>query len=69
VGGAGALGGTETTETSRVTVRTADAGYGLTGMRERLRILDGTLAAGYDDGCWVVAAHLPLPRPTGKMTA
>jgi len=67
--GPGSAGGTETTRANRVTVHTADAGYGLTGMRERLRILDGTLAAGYDDGCWVVTAHLPLPRPTGKMTA
>jgi signal transduction histidine kinase len=44
-------------------VRTADAGYGLTGMRERLRILSGTLAAGRQDGQWVVTAQLPLPRP------
>jgi hypothetical protein len=44
-------------------VRTADAGYGLTGMRERLRILDGTLEAGGRDGQWIVTARLPLPRP------
>jgi signal transduction histidine kinase len=44
-------------------VRTADAGYGLTGMRERLRILDGTLEAGSRDGQWIVTARLPLPRP------
>jgi signal transduction histidine kinase len=44
-------------------VQTADAGYGLTGMRERLRILDGTLEAGGRDGQWVVTARLPLPRP------
>jgi signal transduction histidine kinase len=44
-------------------VRTADAGYGLTGMRERLRILNGTLAAGCRDGQWVVTAQLPRSRP------
>ena len=43
-------------------VQTANAGYGLTGMRERLRILNGTLEAGRDDGQWVVTAQLPLPR-------
>jgi signal transduction histidine kinase len=44
-------------------VQTANAGYGLTGMRERLRILNGTLEAGRHDGEWVVTAQLPLPRP------
>jgi signal transduction histidine kinase len=44
-------------------VQTANAGYGLTGMRERLRILGGTLEAGRDGGQWVVTAQLPLPRP------
>jgi signal transduction histidine kinase len=44
-------------------VSTADIGYGLTGMRERLRILDGSLEAGREDGQWVVTARLPLPRP------
>jgi signal transduction histidine kinase len=43
-------------------VRTANAGYGLTGMRERLRILGGTLEAGRDDGQWVVLARLPENR-------
>jgi signal transduction histidine kinase len=38
-------------------------GYGLTGMRERLRILSGTLEADRSDGEWVVTAQLPLPRP------
>jgi signal transduction histidine kinase len=41
---------------------TANAGYGLTGMRERLRILNGTLAAGQEGSCWIVRAHVPLPR-------
>jgi len=38
---------------------TTYGGYGLTGMRERLRLLGGTLAAGPRDGRWVVAADLP----------
>jgi signal transduction histidine kinase len=42
-------------------VRTADAGYGLTGMRERLRLLNGTLDAGAQDGQWIVTAKLPRP--------
>jgi signal transduction histidine kinase len=43
------------------TVRTANAGYGLTSMRERLRMLSGTLEAGCADGQWAVTAWLPLP--------
>jgi signal transduction histidine kinase len=39
---------------------TLDAGYGLTGMRERLRLLGGTLEAGREGSCWVVTAHVPL---------
>jgi len=35
-------------------------GYGLTGMRERLRLLNGTLEAGAGDGEWAVTAELPL---------
>ncbi|MGH3208663.1 MAG: sensor histidine kinase, partial [Trebonia sp.] len=63
-------------------LRTADAGYGLTGMRERLLLLSGTLEAGQRDGQWVVVADLPLtpappagppagdgPRATGSSTA
>jgi signal transduction histidine kinase len=37
-----------------------DGGYGLTGMRERLRLLNGTLLAGPCDGAWAVTAELPL---------
>ena len=37
---------------------TTNGGYGLTGMRERLRLLDGTLVAGPRDGQWVVAAEV-----------
>jgi signal transduction histidine kinase len=38
---------------------TTNGGYGLTGMRERLRLLDGTLVAGPRDDRWIVAAELP----------
>jgi signal transduction histidine kinase len=41
-------------------LRTADSGYGLTGMRERLLLLRGSLEAGRRDGRWVVEADLPL---------
>jgi signal transduction histidine kinase len=44
-------------------VSTADAGYGLTGMRERLRLLNGTLETARRDGQWVVTAQLPVPAP------
>jgi signal transduction histidine kinase len=43
-----------------VQVSTANAGYGLTGMRERLRILNGTLEAGRAGSCWTVTAQVPL---------
>jgi signal transduction histidine kinase len=47
---------------------TADGGYGLTGMAERLRLLNGTLAAGPDGGQWVVTAAVPRGAAgTGKM--
>jgi signal transduction histidine kinase len=47
-------------------LRTLDAGYGLTGMRERLLLLRGSLEAGPRDGQWVVTADLPLaPAPPG----
>jgi signal transduction histidine kinase len=35
-------------------------GYGLTGMGERLRLLNGTLRAGPRDGDWAVTAQVPL---------
>ena len=35
-------------------------GYGLTGMRERLRLLNGTLLAGQTENKWAVSAELPL---------
>jgi signal transduction histidine kinase len=42
---------------------TVNGGYGLTGMRERLRLLNGTLQAGRRDDQWIVTAHLPRPAP------
>jgi signal transduction histidine kinase len=62
-GSAAGADGSAAADDGSAAVRTADAGYGLTGMRERLRILNGTLEAGSDDGQWVVTAQLPLPRP------
>jgi signal transduction histidine kinase len=51
-------------------LRTLDAGYGLTGMRERLLLLRGSLEAGPRDGQWVVVADLPLtPAPVSKEPA
>src|SRR6201995_1394865 len=48
---------------SAICPSTVDGGYGLTGMRERLRLLNGTLMAGAHDGPgkrhWVVAAGPP----------
>jgi signal transduction histidine kinase len=39
---------------------TVNGGYGLTGMRERVRLLNGTLETGPRDGRWTVAASIPL---------
>jgi signal transduction histidine kinase len=36
-----------------------NGGYGLTGMRERLLLIRGTLSAGSDDERWVVRAEVP----------
>jgi signal transduction histidine kinase len=47
---------------------TLTGGYGLTGMQERLRLLNGTLAAGPRDGQWAVTAELPLAPPTLDVT-
>ena len=45
--------------TGPTAVSTVNGGYGLTGMRERLRLLNGTLQAGRRDNQWVVTAELP----------
>jgi len=34
-------------------------GYGLVGLRERVTLVGGRLAAGPEDGDWVVRAELP----------
>src|SRR6202012_4142040 len=55
-----------------ISPHTVDGGYGLTGMRERLRLLNGTLVAHAEDGHWLVAAALPLttePPPEPQPTA
>jgi signal transduction histidine kinase len=45
--------------------RLPSSGRGLAGMRERVRALGGTLAAGPDeDGGWLLAANLPAARGT-----
>jgi signal transduction histidine kinase len=41
-------------------------GYGLTGMRERLRLLNGTLLAGPRENEWAVTAELPLPAAAAE---
>ena len=47
----------------RAGVETVNGGYGLTGMQERLRLLDGTLEVGRRDHEWIVIAELPRSRP------
>jgi signal transduction histidine kinase len=44
----------------RPRMETVDGGYGLTGMRERLKLLRGTLEVGPVGDRWIVAADLPL---------
>jgi signal transduction histidine kinase len=44
-------------------VSTVNGGYGLTGMHERLRLLNGTLEAGRHDDQWIVTAELPRSQP------
>jgi glucose-6-phosphate-specific signal transduction histidine kinase len=40
-------------------LETANGGYGLAGMRERLLLINGSLSAGPDHGNWVVTAQVP----------
>ena len=44
-------------------------GYGLTGMRERLRLLNGKLRAGPGDDKWAVTAELPLAPASNGLAA
>ena len=48
---------------ARPQLQTIDGGYGLTGMRERLKLLRGTLQAGPVGNRWIVTADLPLTPP------
>ncbi len=41
----------------------AGAGFGLTGMKERVKLLGGTFHAGPGDGGWIVQATLPTEGP------
>ena len=52
--------GIRATELQTAGLHTLDSGYGLTGMRERLLLLRGSLAAGQRDGQWAVTADIPL---------
>ena len=38
---------------------TVNGGFGLTGMRERLLLINGSLVAGSGDGRWTVTARVP----------
>lgn len=44
-------------------MQTINGGYGLTGMHERLRLLDGTLQTGRRERQWIVTAEVPRSRP------
>ena len=50
------------TTSAQGALTTADGGYGLTGMRERLSLLGGTLEAGCREAAWIVTADLPRPE-------
>lgn len=49
-------------------LETVGGGYGLTGMRERLLLLGGTLTAGLRGGTWTVVADLPQPPASQPVT-
>jgi signal transduction histidine kinase len=49
----------EGTDAAATGFATVNGGYGLTGMRERLLLLGGTLTAVLDDGRWTVVAKVP----------
>ena len=50
-------------------IESSGGGYGLTGMRERLRLLNGTLLAGPRDNEWAVTAELPLAAADDGLAA
>jgi signal transduction histidine kinase len=49
----------EPAPTATTAFESVNGGYGLTGMRERLLLLGGSLRAGPDSGRWVVTAQVP----------
>lgn len=59
VSGAAAPSGASSAPAQPSALETADAGYGLPGMRERLLLAGGTLTAGPREGTWQVEARLP----------
>ncbi|GAA2042585.1 histidine kinase [Catenulispora yoronensis] len=47
-------------DASPTTLQTVNGGYGLTGMKERLLLIGGTLDAGRHDDTWTVTAKAPV---------
>ena len=60
--------GASTQATGADNVTTVNGGYGLTGMRERLRLLNGTLQAGRHGNQWIVTAEVPRTQPGNAMS-
>jgi len=60
------IGPAQRTQTS--VMETADTGYGLAGMRERLLLIGGSLHAGPRDGRWIVTAELPHAPTSARPT-
>jgi signal transduction histidine kinase len=60
--------GTSGPATGADNVSTVNGGYGLTGMRERLRLLNGTLQAGRHGNEWIVTAEVPRTQPGNAMS-
>ena len=60
--------GAGTPATGADNVTTVNGGYGLTGMRERLRLLNGTLQAGRHGNQWIVTAEVPRTQPGNAMS-
>ncbi|MEV6300406.1 histidine kinase [Actinoplanes sp. NPDC051861] len=53
----------EVTNRQAASAARAGGGNGIEGMRERVRLLGGTLSAGPGSGVWTVVARLPVERP------
>jgi signal transduction histidine kinase len=47
-------------------IATLGGGFGLDGLRERARLIGGTLVAGPTDGGWQVVLRVPHPPATGR---